>query len=199
MALSSALGICNAVERSVAAVIRLVRSARGLAKEDFHGQLDPKHVYNLEHAKVSVPLDTLEILAERLDVEPLALLAVAASYDKQHSPEDFVKYLNKEIKKLKYLGVLEGLPTQFADGALKPRLPGQRTPPEKVDAVLRCRALGLTQKQASEILGMAISTVGRIWSTQRSRRSHREKPRPVRSQAKSLLGRPHFSFFRYPP
>ena len=148
----------------LAAVIRLVRSARGLAKEDFHGQLDAKHVYNLEHAKTSVTLDTLEILAERLNIEPLALLAVAASYEKQQSPEDFLKYLNEEIKTLKDLGVLEGLPTQFLDGALKPRLPGQRTPPEKVDAVLRCRAHGLTQKQASEILGMPTSTVGRIWN-----------------------------------
>lgn len=147
----------------LAAVIRLVRSARGLAKEDFHGQLDAKHVYNLEHAKASVTLDTLEILADHLDVEPLALLTVAASFEKQQSPEDFLNYLNKEIKKLKDLGVLEGLPTQFIDGALKPRLPGQRTSPEKVDAVLRCRAHGLTQKQASDILGMPTSTVGRIW------------------------------------
>ncbi|WP_247256900.1 helix-turn-helix domain-containing protein [Pseudomonas moorei] len=148
---------------SLAAVIHLVRLARGLTKDDFPGQLDAKHVYNLENAKSSATLDTLEMLAETLEVEPLALLVIAASFEKYQTPEDFLKYLNKETKKLKDLGVVEGLPAQFKDGVLIPRKTGMRTPKEKIEAVLRCRADGMTQKQASDIVGIPTSTVNRIW------------------------------------
>ena len=51
--------------------VHLVRLARGLTRDDFQGQLDATHVYNLENAKSSVTLDTLEMLAYTLEVEPL--------------------------------------------------------------------------------------------------------------------------------
>jgi transcriptional regulator with XRE-family HTH domain len=148
---------------SLAAVIHLVRLACGLNKDDFPGQLDAKHVYNLENAKSSVTLDTLEMLACTLDVEPLALLVIAASFENHQTPEDFLKYLNKETKKLKEMGVVEELPKQFKDGVLIPRKSGNRTSKEKVEAVLRCRAEGMTQKQASDLVGVPTSTVSRIW------------------------------------
>lgn len=147
----------------LAAVFHLVRLARGLTKDDFQGQLDATHVYNLENAKSSVTLDTLEMLASTLEVEPLALLVIAASFDSQQTPEDFLKYLNKETRKLKEMGIVEELPTQFKDGVLIPRKSGKRTSKEKVEAVLRCRAEGMTQKQASDIVGIPTSTVNRIW------------------------------------
>jgi transcriptional regulator with XRE-family HTH domain len=147
----------------LAAVIHLVRLARGLTREDFQGQLDATHVFKLENSRSSVTLDTLEMLATTLDVHPLALLVVAASFEAHQSPEDFLKYLNKETKKLKDLGIVEELPTQFKDGVLIPRKPGKRTAKEKVDAVLRCRADGMTQKQASDTVGLPTSTVNRIW------------------------------------
>jgi len=147
----------------LAAVIRLVRSARGLAKEDFLGLLDAKHVYNVENGKTSITLDTLETLASALEIDPITLLVIAASYEKQLSPEDFLKQLGKETKSLRELGIVDGLPGQFDKGALAPRLAGRRTSEEKIEAVLRCKAKGMTQKEASDTLGIPTSTVGRIW------------------------------------
>lgn len=147
----------------LAAVIRLVRSARGLAKEDFLGLVDAKHVYNVENGKTSITLDTLETLASAMGVDPLALLVIAASYEKELSPEDYLKKLGKEVRPLRELGVVDGLQGQFDNGALRPRIAGRRTSEEKVEAVLRCKANGLTQKETSDILGIPTSTVGRIW------------------------------------
>lgn len=147
----------------LAAVIRLVRSARGLAKEDFPGLLDAKHVYNLENSKASATLDTLEMLSSALDVDPIALLVVAASYERYQSPEDFLKFIGKQTKMLREMGVVDDLPGQFRKDVLVPRPAGRRTSEEKVKAVLRCKASGMTQKEASDTLGIPTSTVGRIW------------------------------------
>jgi transcriptional regulator with XRE-family HTH domain len=147
----------------LAAVIRLVRSARGLAREDFLGLVDARHVYNVENGKISITLDTLETLASGLSIDPIALLVIAASYEKQLSPEDFLKQLGKEAKTLRELGVVDGLPGQFNKGALVPGIAGRRTSEEQIQAVLRCKADGMTQKQASDTLSISTSTVGRIW------------------------------------
>ncbi|WP_420902077.1 helix-turn-helix domain-containing protein [Pseudomonas psychrophila] len=61
------------------------------------------------------------------------------------------------------LGVVNGLSEQFADGTLIPIKAGPRSSPAKIEAVLRCRAQGMTQKDASEALGIPTSTVNRIW------------------------------------
>lgn len=151
----------------LAAVIRLVRSARGLAREDFLGLIDARHVYNVENGKISITLDTLETLASGLSIDPITLLVIAASYEKQLSPEDFLKQLGKEAKTLQELGVVDGLPGQFNKGALVPGIAGRRTSEEQVEAVLRCKADGMTQKQASDTLGISTSTVGRIWKRDR--------------------------------
>ncbi|MFG0548778.1 hypothetical protein [Pseudomonas sp. yb_9] len=60
--------------------------------------------------------------------------------------------------------VLENLPKQFSDGALIAAKSGK--PPiaaAKIEAVLGCKAEGLTQKATSIKLGMPASTVHKIW------------------------------------
>lgn len=149
---------------SLAAVLRLVRSARGLSKDDFQGQIDPKHVYNLENAKTNVTLETLEIVASTLQVDPLALLTLAASLEREQTHDEFLRYLSKEVRKLSDLGVVANWPSQFENGTLSPLPAGRRTSREKVDAVLECRARGMTQKEAADALNMSTSTVNRIWN-----------------------------------
>ena len=149
---------------SLAAVLRLVRSARGLSKDDFQGQLDPKHVYNLENAKTSVTLETLEILASTLEVDPLTLLTLATSLDRKQTHEELLKHLSKEVRMLSDLGVVANWSGQFKNGSLLSLPAGKRTSPEKIEAVFACRARGMTQKQASIELGIPSSTVNRIWN-----------------------------------
>lgn len=151
------------MRESLAAVLRLVRSARGLSKEDLQGQVDPKHLYKLENAKTGVTLDMLNTISSALNVDPLALLVAASCFDRSLPPDDVLKRLGVEVRNLSDLGVVKGLSGQFADGKLVPNKAGKRLPPEKIEAVLRCRKQGMTQKEASEMLGISTSTVNRIW------------------------------------
>ena len=149
---------------SLAAVLRLVRSARGLSKDDFRGQIDPKHVYNLENAKTSVTLETLETLAASLRVDPLTLLTLAASLDRNQTHEELLSHLSKEAKRLSDLGVVAKWPSQFKNGLLLPLPAGKRTSPERIEAIFACRARGMTQKETAIELGIPSSTVNRIWN-----------------------------------
>ncbi|RKS18935.1 hypothetical protein BJ917_4635 [Pseudomonas sp. WPR_5_2] len=151
------------MRESLAAVLRLVRSARGLSKEDLQGQIDPKHLYNLENAKTGITLDMLNTTSSALNVDPLALLIVASCFEKKLTHDDVLEGLRVEIKGLIDLGVIKGLPEQFVDGSLVPSKAGQRSSPEKIEAVLHCQAQGMTQKETSDALGIPTSTINRIW------------------------------------
>ncbi|POA17331.1 Fis family transcriptional regulator [Pseudomonas sp. FW300-N1A1] len=106
----------------------------------------------------------LKRISARLDVDPVALLAMASSYERQESLAEFLAHLQGEMKKLEALGVLSGLPSHFEGGNLITAKAGKRPiPNEKIQAVLACKAEGMTQKQTSMKLGMAASTVHKIW------------------------------------
>ncbi len=149
---------------ALAAILRLTRTARGLSQEQLATAVEPRHLHNIEHAKSSVTLDTLEGIAKRLDVDVLALLAMASIYERQQSSADFLSFLSGEIQKLEQLGVLVSLPSEFQDGDLRTGKAGKRpVPAEKIKSVFACKEQGLTQKQTCLKLGMAASTVNRIW------------------------------------
>ncbi len=149
---------------TLAAILRLTRKARGLSQEQLATAVEARHLHNLEHAKSSVTLDTLEGIAKRLDVDAVALLAVASKYERQQSTADYLLFLSDEIQKLEQLGVLASLPNEFQDGDLRTGKAGKRpVPADKIQAVLACKGQGLTQKQTSLKLGMAASTVNKIW------------------------------------
>lgn len=151
------------LRESLAAVIRLLRISRGLSKDDFQGVVDPRHMFNLENAKASVTLDTLEALASVLKIDPLTLLTVAASLDRGLAHEDLLQHLRTQVEQLAELGVIAKWPDAFKDGALLPMEAGRKTPAKKIEAVLACRAQGMTQKAAAEELGISRATVSRIW------------------------------------
>lgn len=151
------------LKESLAAVLRLTRSAQGLSQEDFHGRVETRHMSNIEHAKSSITLSTLENLAAVLDIDPVALLAAAASYDKDLSQKEFVKYLVAEIGKLERLGVLDKLDGEFKDGKLDSAHPRTRSSTLNKAAVHKCKTEGKTQKETAELLMLGKATVSRLW------------------------------------
>jgi transcriptional regulator with XRE-family HTH domain len=149
---------------ALAAILRLTRSARGLSQEQFHAGVEARHIHNLEHAVSSATLDTLESIASRLEIDPVALLALASIFERGQSTADYLSHLSVELQKLENLGVIAALPSQFENGKLRTGKAGRRPlPPERVKAVLTCKAEGMTQKETGMKLGMAPSTVNKIW------------------------------------
>lgn len=152
------------LKESLAAVLRLVRASRGLSKDDFQGVVDSKHIYNIENARSSVTLDTLEALCMTLQIDFLTLLTVAASLDRGESHEKLLQHLAAQGEQLADLGVIAKWSDEFQEGALLPMEAGRRTPLKKVEAVMACRALGMTQKATAEKVGISRATVSRIWN-----------------------------------
>jgi len=149
---------------SLAAVLRTIRAARGLSQEQLGSTLEARHLHNVEHGTSNVTLKMLEGISERLDVDLVALLAAASSYERQESLEEYMAYLWTELSKLRDMRVLENVAVQFSEGELIAAKPGKPPiPVDKINSVLSCKAEGLTQKETSVKLGMPASTVHKIW------------------------------------
>lgn len=56
--------------------LRVLRHARGLSQEDVagHAEIDRGHISELENGKYGPSIETLEVLAAALEVEPWELL-----------------------------------------------------------------------------------------------------------------------------
>jgi len=149
---------------SLAAVLRLVRSARRLKVEDFAAAVDPRHIQFLEAGKVTTKLDTLEAVANVLGVNPLSLLVISSSFGTNCSPNDLVKQILAEVDDLAVIGVnAESLAGQFKNGQLVPRPAGAQVNQEKLSAVLSCKDQGMTMSETANKLGMPATTVRRYW------------------------------------
>lgn len=148
---------------SLAAVLRVLRRARGLKAEHFAEGIAPTHVANLENGKVSVTVETLEAVAQVLNVEPISLLALATGLRTGTSYERVLRDVKAEIDKLAAQGLLGDFDQEFEDGRLRSRPSGAQVSKERVAAVLKCKAAGLTQKETAQKLGIPASTVQRYW------------------------------------
>lgn len=151
------------LKQPLAVVLRLARVARGLTQEGFSGSTEARHIHNLEHAKASATLSTLETLAGRLEIDPVALLAYASRIEKGLSSAQYLDFLQQEMLKIDGLGIEQQVPDHYRDGEVVTHRPGRRTDVAKVNAVLEAKAAGKTKKEVSEALGIARSTVNDIW------------------------------------
>lgn len=149
--------------RALGSVLRLVRLSKGLSQEELSGVVEARHVHNLEHAKSSITLDTLEALADRLQTDPVALLALSARIESGVPTVEYLAHLQLELQKLAELGIEDKIAEYYRDGEVLTQKRGRRSDPDKVTAVLEAKAAGKTKKQVSEELGIARSTVNDIW------------------------------------
>jgi len=149
--------------RPLGAVLRLVRLSRGLSQEELSGAVEARHVHNIENAKSSITLDRLETIAQRLDVDPVALLAYASQVEKGITAREYIGLLGNELEKLAALGINERIHEYYQKGDVVTHKPGRRTDPAKVKAVLEAKMAGKSKRDVSQELGIAWSTVNDIW------------------------------------
>lgn len=148
---------------SLAAVLRVLRRARGLKAEDFSGWIDPTHVNNLENGKVSVTLDTLESVARVLDLRAISLLLLAASLRENTHPRELLNQVKAEVDSVLALGVAADFESQIENDRLVSRRSGAQVSEDKLTAVRACKDLGMTQRDTAAKLGLPASTVQRYW------------------------------------
>lgn len=97
---------------------------------------------NIEHAKSNPTLSTMEEFSSVLDIDLVAILAVASSYARHQTPKEFLKGVAGEIAKLERLGVLDKLHHEFEDGKLHSVHPRIRSGEANRQAVLKYKAEG---------------------------------------------------------
>ncbi|MBV4516159.1 MULTISPECIES: helix-turn-helix domain-containing protein [Pseudomonas] len=158
-----AFEVCMLARTSLAAVIRAMRLARGLKVEDFASALEPRHLNNLENAKVSPSLETLQAVARVLGVRAASLLLLEESLRENWALQDLVKELGLEVEELSALGVIASSSSQLENGQLVKRSAGAQVLQDRLAAVLECKASGMTQGATARKLGLPTTTVHRYW------------------------------------
>ncbi|QOH69648.1 helix-turn-helix transcriptional regulator [Pseudomonas putida] len=98
-----------ALKSSFAVVLRALRSKRNITQREFADTTSRTYLSKLESGKSSITLDKLEQLSERLDLSPLALLALTVSEETGEPAAALVDKLGVELRKLARDGGVPGL------------------------------------------------------------------------------------------
>ncbi|MCO7524883.1 helix-turn-helix domain-containing protein [Pseudomonas asiatica] len=142
---------------SFAAVLQLLRLRKGITQPAMTKHVNQQTVSKLEMARSSVSLDTSYKLAAGLEIETVTLVALTIASHDRRTARDIL---------LASLAEVEGL--DLADVAV-PAEPERLTPMnisrarEKLEAVQKLKAKGMTQVEAARHLGMPESTLRRLW------------------------------------
>jgi len=145
---------------ALVALLRGIRHAKGFTQEQMSGSVEARHLLNNENARSSVTLDKLEAFAQRLEIDPAALVVLVTN---GLTDDQMLEHLRIEIRKPDALGSRESLTKHFDQGKVSRVKPGRQIDPDKLEAIRQAKAAGETQKSVSLRLGVPKSTVGRLW------------------------------------
>lgn len=148
---------------ALAGALRALRLNRRIRYENLSDASGRSKISALERAETSITLEKFEDLAEALEIDPLALLALCMSARLGKPYPDLMKKAQEQLRAFEADGGIEILAEQFADGALIQRTRGKPQNPENLDAVRRLQATGMTQAQIARELGLSSSLVNRHW------------------------------------
>lgn len=98
-----------ALKSSFAVVLRALRSKRNITQREFADTTSRTYLSKLESGKSSITLDKLEQLSERLDLSPLALLALTISEETGEPAAALLDKLGVELRELARDGGVPGL------------------------------------------------------------------------------------------
>ncbi|WP_341961788.1 helix-turn-helix domain-containing protein [Pseudomonas sp. RC10] len=145
------------LRESFGAVLQLLRTQKGLTQGDISKTVAQSHISQLESAKTSPTVEVSCELASALDVQRISLLVLAlASFEGETARKTLMDCLSE----LEELGL--------ADVALPSKSEVMMTPAmieaeRKRQAVQALKSKGLTQAQAAKELGLAETTLRRLW------------------------------------
>ncbi|MBA1244941.1 helix-turn-helix transcriptional regulator [Pseudomonas japonica] len=144
---------------------RLVRRAR---YADLSEATDRTKISALENAKTSITIERLEQVADSLDVDPIAMLAISIAQKRGEPAEAVIARALTHINAFEAEGGMKTLAEQFDDnGNLIRRTRGKPLNADNEAAVLSLKATGMKQYQVAAQLGLALTTVRDYWKKSR--------------------------------
>ncbi|KPY96083.1 Cro/CI family transcriptional regulator [Pseudomonas syringae pv. spinaceae] len=148
---------------ALAAVLRTLRRRGRLSQESLNYGSSRTYMFRLEKGASTVTLDKLESICAGLEISPLTFLALTLSAKSGDSTQMLLQRVQAELDEFEHSGGSEVLKAEVAAGAVVERRPGKPVDPEKLKKVLQCKAEGMSQKMASEMLGIPKQTVHDLW------------------------------------
>ena len=149
--------------QEVAAMIRVLRTKRGMPYEDLESIGVQRSISALEQAQVSISVDKLAELATVLEFDFVTLITLCVALSKQQAPQVTLEHAKAELDKFLGSGGEELIKAQFDDGKLIRRPRGKPLNHENAAQIKKLKSDGHTQAYAARSLGLAKSTVNRYW------------------------------------
>lgn len=81
-------------------VFRSLRLMRGLTQEAFLPTASERYVRNIEKAKQTPTIDMVRDLCVKLEVSPIALMAMVEAKHAERNPDDVMKAVTTEVRDL---------------------------------------------------------------------------------------------------
>ena len=147
----------------VAAIIRVLRTQRGIPYEELADIGVQRSISALEQAQVNISVNKLAELAVALDFDFVALVALCFSLKNSEPPHQVLELAAEHINKFVEFNGEKLLKDQFSHGKLVKRSRGKPANRDNAIKVRKLKLEGYTQADAARALGLSKSTVNRYW------------------------------------
>ncbi|MDZ5602914.1 helix-turn-helix transcriptional regulator [Pseudomonas sp. RP23018S] len=151
------------LKTEIAATLRAIRQQRKLSYDNLGDAAFRTTLSLLERGKSGVSIGKLTELAQALEFDPVALMALCVSLQRGERFEDTLASAQAELKRFAEAGGIELLHQQMDGKNLAKRSPGKPLRIQSLLAVQALKAQGKTQAEAVRELGLSHSTVQRYW------------------------------------
>ncbi|EOG8379204.1 helix-turn-helix domain-containing protein [Pseudomonas aeruginosa] len=101
---------------ALAALVRVIRHAKGLTQEQMSGAVEARHLHNIENARSSITIDRLEAVATKLEIDPATLIVLASALSKGLTDEQMLEVIQHEFQGLNTIGAREHIADHYEDG-----------------------------------------------------------------------------------
>ncbi|MGM3216463.1 helix-turn-helix domain-containing protein [Pseudomonas sp. PhalM4] len=148
---------------ALAGALRALRLQRKLRHEDLSDASVKSKLSALERGETSITLEKFESLAEALDIEPVALLAMCLSRRHGIPYPTLMETSMRQLQAFEDDGGMEVYDQQFDGDEVAYRKPGKPQNKRNEEVVRTLKAAGMNQSQISRETGLSLSTVHRYW------------------------------------
>lgn len=152
------------MQDEIAAVVRALRSVKGADYEDLSEVNSQANLSRMEQGKTQITLAKLQKIADLLDFDLVALVALSVSLRDNSSAKAVLEKASRDLHTFSASGGLEEIARHWkaGDGLVK-RSRGKPARPDMIRAVLELKAKGMTKVEVSQVLDLSEATVRRHW------------------------------------
>ncbi|TPG77227.1 helix-turn-helix domain-containing protein [Pseudomonas mandelii] len=145
-----------------AAILRALRSQKGLTQESIPEGSNRQYLRQLEHEKSSPTFNKLQDLSEAFGVSTVVLIGAATAVKEDLTVDGLIAKFTAQMKALEAEGILAAARAELS-GELLTSPAGRVIDPALRASIQECKAQGQTQAQTCQNLGVNKMTVSRYW------------------------------------